>query len=130
MKKIHRAEELKNAILELEAKKAVTEEALKRQFHETVETFKPSNILKNTVSEVSASPQFKHNLFNLAVGLGAGYLTKKIAVGRKAGLLARTMGTALQFGVASFVAKNKANEQTVGQKKGSLLQRIFSRSTT
>lgn len=127
MKTIHKAGELKEAILQLEAKKKLEEEALKRQFHETVETFKPANILKNTVSEVSASPQFKHNLLNLAVGLGAGYITKKIAVGRKAGLFARTMGTALQFGVASLVAKNKANEQEVGKKKGSLLSRIFSR---
>ena len=130
MKKIHKAEELKNAILELEAKKIVAEEALKRQFHETVETFKPSNILKNTVSEVSASPQFKHNLLNLALGLGAGYVTKKIATGKKAGLLAKTVGTALQFGVASLIAKNKANEEEVGHKKGSLLKRIFSRSTS
>jgi hypothetical protein len=130
MKKIHKAEELKNAILELEAKKIVEEEAMKKQFHETLETFKPSNILKNTVSEVSASPQFKHNLLNLALGLGAGYVTKKIATGKKAGLLAKTMGTALQFGVASLVAKNKANEAEVGHKKGGLLRRIFSRSTT
>ncbi|MDQ6757964.1 MAG: hypothetical protein M3004_13635, partial [Bacteroidota bacterium] len=102
MKKIHTAEELKNAILELEAKKIVTEEALKRQFHETLETFKPANIVKNTVSEVSASPQFRHNILNLALGLGAGYVTNKIAVGKKAGLFARTLGTALQFGVASL----------------------------
>ncbi len=130
MKKIHTAEELKNAILELEAKKIVTEEALKRQFHETLETFKPANIVKNTVSEVSASPQFRHNILNLALGLGAGYVTNKIAVGKKAGLFARTLGTALQFGVASLVAKNKANEESVSHKKGSLLKRIFSRSTT
>jgi len=129
MKKIHKAEDLQNAILELEAKKKSEEAALKQQFHETVETFKPSNILKNTVSEVSASPQFKNNLLNLALGLGAGYITKKIAVGKKAGLLAKTMGTALQFGVASFVAKNKANEENIGEKKGGLLKRIFSRST-
>ena len=130
MKKVHKAEELKSAILELEAKKVVEEEALKRQFHETVETLKPANLLKNTVSEVSASPQFKHNILNLALGLGAGFLTKKLAVGRKAGLLARTAGTALHFGVASLIAKNKANEEKVGQKRGSLLKRIFSRSTT
>lgn len=130
MKKIHKAGELKNAILELEAKKTIAEEAMKRQFHETLETFKPSNILKNTVSEVAASPQFKHNLLNLAVGLGAGYITNKVAVGKKAGLLARTIGTALQFGITSLVVKNKANEEKVGQKKGSLLSRIFSRSTS
>ena len=130
MKKIHTSEDLKNAILELEAKKIVTEEALKRQFHETLETFKPANLLKNTVSEVSASPQFKHNLLNLALGIGAGYFTNKIAIGKKTGLLARTLGTALQFGVTSLVAKNKANEETVSHKKGGLLKRIFSRSTT
>jgi len=129
MKKILKAEELKNAILELEAKKIVSEEALKKQFHETVETLKPANILKNTVSEVTASPQFKHNILNLAVGLGAGYLTRKIAVGRKAGLLARTVGTVLQFGVTSLIAKNKANEEKVSHKSGGLLKRIFSRST-
>ncbi|MEO5782052.1 MAG: hypothetical protein ABIQ07_02205 [Ginsengibacter sp.] len=127
MKKIHKAEDLKNAILELEAKKIVAEDELKKQFHETIETFKPSNILKNTVSEVAASPQFKHNILNLALGLGAGYLTNKIAVGRKAGLFARTLGTALQFGVTSLVAKNKVNEENVGHKKGGLLKRIFSR---
>ena len=126
MKNIHKAEDLKEAIKELEAKKLITEEALKRQFHETVEGFKPSNILKNTVSEVTASPQFKHNILNLALGLGAGYLTRKIAVGKKAGLFAKTIGTALQFGVASLVAKNKANEETVGHKRGGLLNRIFS----
>ena len=127
MKKIHSAGELKTAIFELEAKKVVAEERLKREFHETLETFKPSNILKNTVSEVSASPQFKHNLFNLAMGLGAGYVTNKIATGRKAGLLARSLGTALQFGVTSLIAKNKSNEEEVGNRKGGLLKRIFSR---
>ena len=128
MKKIQKAEELKNAILELEAKKIVSEEALKRQFHETIEIFKPANIVKNTVSEVSASPQFRHNILNLALGLGAGYISNKIATGKKAGLLARTAGTALQFGVTSLIAKNKANDENVGHKKGSLLKRIFSRS--
>lgn len=129
MKKVHQASELKKAILELEAKKVIEEEALKRQLHETVQILKPSNILKNTVSEVAASPKFKHNLLNLALGLGAGFVTKKIATGKKTGLLAKSLGTALQFGVASLIAKNKANEETVGNKKGSLLKRIFSRST-
>lgn len=130
MKKIHTAEELKNAIVELEAKKIVTEAAMKNQFHETLEVFKPSNIVKNTVSEVSASPRFRHNILNLALGLGAGFVSNKIATGKKAGLLAKTLGTALQFGVTSLVVKNKANEEEVGHKKGGLLKRIFSRSTS
>jgi hypothetical protein len=128
MKKIHKASELKDAIAELEAKKIVTEEALKRQFHETLETLKPANILKNTVTEVSASPQFRHNILNLLLGLGAGYVSRKIMVGKKTGLLAKSLGTALQFGVTSLVAKNKENDETVKHKRGGLLRRIFSKA--
>ena len=126
MKKIQNSEELKNAIIELERKKNVEEAAIKYEFKQTYETFKPANILKNTVSEVAASPKFRHNILNIAIGLGAGYLSKKIVVGRSAGLLKRTLGTALQFGVASLVAKR---DGTAGEpkKRGGLFKRIFSR---
>ena len=126
MKKIHTNGELQDAIKELERKKDAEEFALKNQFHETIETFKPANILKNTVSEVAASPSFKHNLLNVVVGLGAGYFSKKLLVGREAGLLKRGLGTALQFAVTSLVSKNKANDEIESHKKGGLLKRIFS----
>ena len=126
MKKIHTYTDLKSAIVDLEIKKRLEEEGLKSQFHQTIESFKPSNILKNTVSEVAASPTFKHNLLNVVLGLGAGYLSKKLVVGREAGLLTRTLGTALQFGVTSLIAKNKENDEIESHKKGGLLKRIFS----
>ncbi len=126
MKDIHKSSQLKDAILELESKKIVAEEALKRQFHETVEGFKPSNILKNTAKEVTASPQFRHNILNVALGLGAGYLSKKVIVGREAGLLKIILGSALQFGVTTLVAKNKESDESVKHKRGGLLKRIFS----
>ncbi len=129
-KNIHTSADLKEAIAELENRKAMEEIALKNQLHDTFETLKPSNLLKNTVSEVSASPQFKHNLLHLALGLGAGFISKKIVVGREAGLLTKSLGTALQFAVTSLVAKRKENDEIVEKKKGSLLSRIFTRSTT
>src|SRR5947208_403915 len=108
MKKIHNSEDLKNAIIELERKRNVEEAAIKYEFRQTCETLKPANILK------------------IAIGLGAGYLSKKAMVGRSAGLLKRTLGTALQFGVASLVAKRESAESE-SPKKGGLLKRIFSR---
>ena len=126
MKKIHTHTDLQAAIMDLERKKKLEEEGLKEHFHQTVESFRPSNILKNTVSEVAASPTFKHNLLNVALGLGAGYLSKKLLVGKEAGLLKRTLGTALQFGVTSLISKNKENDDIESHKKGGLLQRIFS----
>lgn len=126
MKKILNNKDLQAQILELERKKALEEQGFKEQFHQTIESFKPINIVKNTVSEVAASPTLKHNLLNVALGLGAGYLSKKLVVGKEAGLLKKTLGTALQFGVTSLISKNKENEEIEGHKKGSILQRIFS----
>lgn len=127
-KKIHNAEELKNAIEELEKKKDIEEAAIKYEFKETYESFKPANILKNTIEEVSESPKFRHNLLNVTLGLGAGYLSQKLVVGRSAGIVKRILGTALQFGVTSFIAKKGNAEDVPGvHGKKSLFKRIFSR---
>ncbi|MEO6327307.1 MAG: hypothetical protein ABIO55_00155 [Ginsengibacter sp.] len=127
-RKIHNTEDLKNAIAELERTKVSEEGAIKYEFNEVYETYKPANILKNTISEVSASPKFRHNLLNIAIGLGAGYLSQKLVVGRSAGLLKRVMGTALQFGVTSLVAKRGSQEENGNAgKKGGIFKRIFSR---
>lgn len=131
-KKIHNSEDLKQAIEELERKKTGEEAAIKYEFQEIYETYKPANILKNTLTEVSASPKFRHNLLNVAIGLGAGYLSQKLVIGRSAGLLKRIAGTALQFGVTSLVArggiKNEDGTGTGTRKPGGLFKRIFSRS--
>ena len=127
MDKIHNTDDLKQAIKILESKKDVDESALKNQFNETYETFKPANILKNTLAEVSSSPKFKHHLLNIALGLGAGYLSRKLVIGRSAGLLKRVVGTALQFGVTSLIAKKGMENDPQTKKKGGLLKRILSR---
>jgi hypothetical protein len=127
MKTINNSQDLKNAILELERKKDVEENELKEKFHETYESYKPANLLKNTMEEVAASPKFRHNLLNVAIGLGAGYLSKKLVIGKSAGIVKRVLGTALQFGITSLVAKK--GEQITDQlipKKKSLLKRILS----
>ena len=126
-KKINNAEELQNAIVQLERKIEVDEAALKYEFQETYESYRPANILKNTLAEVSASPKFRHNLLNVVIGLGAGYLSQKLVIGRSAGLLKRIAGTALQFGVTALVAKAGDNDKADTTKKGNLFKRIFSR---
>ena len=102
---------------------------MKFEFQGMYETYKPANILKNTLSEVSASPKFRHNLLNVVIGLGAGYLSQKLVVGRSAGLLKRIAGTALQFGVTTLVAKRGIRDENgiPSKKRGGLFKRIFSR---
>jgi hypothetical protein len=128
MKKIHNTIELKREITELEIKKDAEELILKDRFKEMYDTYNPTNIIKNTIEEVVASPKFRHNLLNVAIGLGAGYLSKKLVVGRSAGLLKRAAGMALQYGITALVAKKAQDvEDGTHKTKSGLFKRIFSR---
>lgn len=123
--------DLSTAIKRLERRKAVMEEDLKDHFHSLLETLKPKNILKNTLAEVQESTPLKHNLLKLAVGLGAGYFSRKMVIGKSAGIVKRALGTALQYGVTQFVAKKDTNYSqdefsTNTPKRKSLLKRILS----
>ena len=107
--------DLNIAIKRLERKKMLQEEEMRDQFHLILENLKPTNILKNTLHEVQESTPLKNNLFKIAIGLGAGYFSRKLVIGKSAGLVKKALGTALQFGITQFVAKKK-----------NLLKRIFS----
>jgi hypothetical protein len=110
---IHNSTSLKAAIQQLEQKQFIQKEALIDQFHETYESFKPLNIVKNqfkkltgSVSESLQSPGTKTNLVNAAIGLGVGFLTKKIFIGGSHNIFKRLFGTAVQMGITKLVASN------------------------
>jgi len=126
--KINSVTELDMAIKRLERKKLLLEENLKDDFHTLLQSLKPTNILKNTIHEVQESPELKHNLFKVALGLGAGYFSRKLVVGKSAGIVKRALGAALQYGITSFVAKKNGNEEESGlrSKKKNLFKRILS----
>jgi hypothetical protein len=122
--------DLSTAIRRLERRRMVMEEDLKDHFHLLLEDLKPTNILKNTLHEVQESTPLKHNLLKVAVGLGAGYFSRKMIVGKSAGIVKKALGTALQYGITNFVAKkddkDEADKFGSQPKKKSLLKRIFS----
>jgi hypothetical protein len=122
--------DLSTAIKRLERRKMVMEEDLKDHFHSLLDTLKPKNILKNTLDEIQESTPLKHNLLKLAVGLGAGYFSRKMVIGKSAGIVKKALGTALQYGVTQFVAKKDDNIDndvySTQPKRKSLLKRILS----
>jgi len=127
--KISNAAELTTAIKRLERKRKLMEEDLKDEFHVILESLKPSNILKNTIHEVQESTELKHNLFKVALGLGAGYFSRKVVIGKSAGIVKKAIGTALQYGITNFVAKKRdGNNQSnsSSSKKKNIFQRILS----
>ncbi len=114
------------AIKRLEQKRRLQEEEMSESLQNIMESLKPVNILKNTIEEVRESAPLKNNLLKVALGLGAGYLSNKLLVGKSAGIVKKALGTALQFGVTYFVSK-KSDDDVENQtpKKKSLLKRIF-----
>jgi len=124
---INSVSELETAIKRLERKKVLLEEEIKDDFHAVLQSLKPANILKNTIQEVQQSADLKHNLFKVALGVGAGYFSRKLVVGKSAGIVKKVLGAALQYGITNFVAKkNNSEEENLHVKKKSLLKKILS----
>ena len=127
LEKIANTSELGIAIKRLERKKMLMEDDLKDEMHAILESMKPANILKHTLHEVQESTDLKHNLFKVALGLGVGYFSRKLIVGKSAGLVKKALGTALQYGITQFVAKKNddQNDQSSPHKKN-LFKRLLS----
>lgn len=98
--------ELKEAIHLLEEEQAFKLQLLKEDFHQAYESLTPANLINNTLKEVSASPYLITNILRAAIGLAAGYVSKKTLTGRSQNLLLRSLGVMLQFGIANLVAFN------------------------
>src|SRR5664279_4933473 len=112
LERIASISDLEVAIKRLERKKSLMEEDLKDHMHVIMESLKPTNILRHTIHEVQESTELKHNLLKVAIGLGAGYFSRKLVIGKSAGLVKKALGTALQYGITNFVAKrNNTNEE-------------------
>ena len=128
LERIANTTELEVAIKRLERKKALMEEDLKDHVHTILESLKPTNILKHTIHEVQESTELKHNLFKVALGLGAGYFSRKLIIGKSAGLVKKALGTALQYGITNFVAKKnqKDNGSSYQPGKKNIFKRILS----
>jgi hypothetical protein len=122
MQNITSKAELKDAIQLLEAERTLKGTLLKEQFYLTYESFKPVNLLTNTLSDVAKSPFLVENLLGIAMGLATGYLSKKVFIGVSGNKFKRLIGTILQFGITNVVAQNSDTIKSFGR---SLFQHIF-----
>lgn len=122
MQKITSTAGLKKAIQLLEAKKVASGNLLKEQFADTYESFKPASLIRNTLDDISSSPNLIENILGTALGLGAGYLSRSILPGVTAMKFGKLISPVLQLGVTSFVAKQSGNIRSAGEV---MLLRIF-----
>lgn len=106
MKKQNAVASLKESIRLLEIKQTEEGEILKQQFRITLESFKPVNLIKNSIKELTGSSEIKTTLFETIVSIITGYITKKIMIKSDGNPFLKIIGVMLQFGVTSVIAKN------------------------
>jgi hypothetical protein len=70
-----------------------------------VESFTPSNMLKSALQDVVRSPELRSAALNTAIGIGAGFLGRKLYVGNSKNIFKKITGSAVQFVIANFVRK-------------------------
>ena len=111
---INNAADLKAAIERLESKNLVQKNIITEQYHSTIESLKPMNLLKSSFSKVVRAPGLVENILNATVGLGAGFLSKKVLIGKSTSILKKLLGNAVEFGVAGLVTKNSSSIKNTG----------------
>jgi hypothetical protein len=106
MKKINQTEILKETILLMKMKQAEELVQLKDQYHYTIESLKPLNLIKNAFGLMATSPEIKGNILSNIIGISTGYLTKKVLLGSTHNPIKRILGTLLQFVITNVVTKH------------------------
>jgi hypothetical protein len=127
MKNRNETDALNELILAEELKHANDLEQLKDQFHLAYESIKPINLVKNLFHEVTASPEIKNDLVSNAIGLGTGFISKRLLLGSLHNPIKKVLGTVFEFAVATVVTKHSDKIKLIG---GNLFNHFFKKKST
>ncbi|MDB5275512.1 MAG: hypothetical protein JWR61_467 [Ferruginibacter sp.] len=105
---INNVKELRTSIRQLEEQTEEQKEKLVKQFHDTYNSMKPINILKNSLNKVVHSPDVVEKIVNTGMGVGLSLLTNRLVIGKSAGVARKLFGTAMELGLANIVARKAA----------------------
>ena len=114
MEKISPNSLLQTSILILEQEQKEKGRLLKVHLHNTYNSLKPINILKNAVSEIASSDHLKGNILNGIFSFVSGYVSKKIIVGKSDSKLRKIAGTIAQLGITRIASLNSTAIKSIG----------------
>lgn len=112
--KLSSKKDLDEAIIELEKKKIDQRNLIIEQYHETVESLRPANLIKGVFNDIAHSPVARSGILKTVAGLGIGMLTKNLFWGRSSSLIKRWLGNALKIGVAKTAVSNSDKIKAYG----------------
>ncbi len=122
MEKIEPSVQLQQLILAKQAEHITEGKMLKEHFHNTYESLKPINIIKNSLKEMASTPDLKNMAVNAAIGLTTGYIAKKVLVGKSTNPLSKIFGLVIETIISNKASKNADGIKTLG---GIILQKLL-----
>jgi hypothetical protein len=122
MKNRNETDALNELIIAEELKYAHNLRQLKDQFDAAYESVRPLNRVKKLIHEVTASPEIKNDLVSNVIGLGTGFLSKRLLLGSLHNPIKKVLGTVFEFAVANVVSKHSDKIKLVG---GNLFNHFF-----
>lgn len=115
MEHISSIAELRNTIQLLEVVHDENGRQLKAQFYAAYDAFRPVNLIRSTLSDITSSPNMIENILGTSLGLAAGLASNLLFKGLAGPGILRVLSPILQSGVTSFVAKNTGSLRTKGE---------------
>lgn len=114
MKKIDSEIRLREAIVALEQQQAEEKRLMKQQFQAVYEGMQPLNLIKKTFKTISETQDIKQDIINTSLGLGVGYLSKRILNDVSKKPSKKLIGAAVLLGFTAVVLKNPQTIKTIG----------------
>ena len=95
MQKLNSLQTLEVHIADLERRQKAQKEAITTEFQDFIESLKPANMLRKLFRSVNESPDLKTDIVKGAIGLGTGFLTNKLLLGKINGPFKALLATVL-----------------------------------
>lgn len=103
---------LQNKIDQLVQLQAEQTADLKNSAAGLMSSLNPLQMLRSSMKDVTASPDLRAAVIDTAVGIGAGFLGRKLYVRNSGNILRKISGSAIQFFVTTFI-RNKMSQGRV-----------------
>ncbi|HEY4935427.1 MAG TPA: hypothetical protein VII44_02540 [Puia sp.] len=120
-KNVNSTDELAQLIAELELKAETQKKDIQETFSVVSENLKPLNLVRSGLRSVF-SEEHRGDLIKAIFGLGTGILSRKLLFGRSKGFVGKTMGKAVEWGIAGLVSNNA---EKIKEKAGVWIDKIF-----
>lgn len=126
MNKVYKRDLLQARIAALKIERDLDLIDLKEEFDQTIENFKPKNLIKRAISNITESNTVLDSITGAIIGLASGYLVKKTLFKKSSGVVMNLIAMLVQTFVTNKAVNNSDEIKTKG---GELIHTIIEAAT-